>query len=363
MIDALSMPKTPIQYLIKLLLFGIKFADWLEILRIPIMQKNIFITGGCGYKGSKIVPLLLNLGHSVTVFDTIWFGNFLCKHPNLKILKGDIRNFSGISLEGFDTVIHLASIANDPSGDLDPTQTWEISVLATKQFAEKAAGAKVKNFIYASSGSVYGLSDAPKVTETEELVPISTYNKTKMCAERILQSYGDKFNLVIIRPATVCGLSPRMRLDVAVNMLTTQALENNKITVLGGEQVRPNIHIDDLANLYAFFVANENKLNGVFNAGFENLKIIDIANTVSKKTGAEIIIETSNDPRSYRLCSDKLLSVGFKPKKTVADAISEICDAWKSKQLKNEPQWHTVSWMQNNNLSPENKKNEYKLSA
>ena len=221
----------------------------------------------------------------VTVFDTIWFGNFLPKHPNLKIIRGDIRNLNDISLEGFDTVIHLASIANDPSGDLDPTQTWEISVLATKQLAEKAAAAKIENFIYASSGSVYGLSDAQRVTENEELVPISTYNKTKMCAERILQSYNNKFNLVIIRPATVCGLSPRMRLDVAVNMLTTQALENNKIKVLGGEQIRPNIHIDDLANLYAFFVKNEKKLNGIFNAGFENLKIIDIAKSIAKNGG------------------------------------------------------------------------------
>ena len=327
------------------------------------MQKNIFITGGCGYKGSKIVPLLLSVGHRVTVFDTIWFGNFLPKHPNLKIIRGDIRNLNDISLAGFDTVIHLASIANDPSGDLDPTQTWEISVLATKQLAEKAATAEIENFIYASSGSVYGLSDAQRVTETEELVPISTYNKTKMCAERILQSYNNKFNLVIIRPATVCGLSPRMRLDVAVNMLTTQALENNKIKVLGGEQIRPNIHIDDLANLYAFFVQNENKLNGIFNAGFENLKIIDIAKSIAKKTGAEIVIETSNDPRSYRLCSDKLLSLGFQPRKTVADAISEICDAWRANQLKNEPQWHTVSWMQNLKLSSEDKKSEYKLSA
>ena len=265
--------------------------------------------------------------------------------------------------EGYDTVIHLASIANDPCGDLNPTPTWEISVLATQQLAELATSGGVKDFIYASSGSVYGLSDSEKVTEKEKLVPLSIYNKTKMCAERILLSYSKALNLKIVRPATVCGLSPRMRLDVAVNMLTVQALQNKKITVLGGEQIRPNIHIDDLAALYKFFVEAEESKNGIYNAGFENLKIIEIAEMIAGKTGADIQIKESNDPRSYRLCSDKILEMGFKPQKTVMDAISEISEAWKKGIITNKPEWHTVSWMQKNNFGPEKFSPQFALSA
>ena len=317
------------------------------------MVKNIFITGGCGYKGSRVVPILLAKGHKVTVFDTTWFGNYLPAHPNLKVTIGDVRNLTDVSLKGFDTVLHLASIANDPCGDLNPASTWEISVLATQQLAEISISCGVKDFIYASSGSVYGLNEAEKVSENEVLVPISTYNKTKMCAERILRSYSNSLNIKIIRPATVCGLSPRMRLDVAVNMLTVQALQNKKITVLGGGQVRPNIHIEDLAELYAFFVESGAELNGIYNAGFENLKIIDIAKMIATKTKAEIVVKKSNDPRSYRLSSEKLLNIGFKPKKTVMDAISEISEAWDLGTLINKPEWHSVSWMRKMNLGPE----------
>ena len=327
------------------------------------MKKNIFITGGCGYKGSKIVPTLLKSGHKITVFDTTWFGNYLPSNANLSVKSGDVRNLKNLSLEGYDTVIHLASIANDPCGDLNPTPTWEISVLATQQLAELAISGGVKDFIYASSGSVYGLSDSEKVTEKEKLVPLSIYNKTKMCAERILLSYSKALNLKIVRPATVCGLSPRMRLDVAVNMLTVQALQNKKITVLGGEQIRPNIHIDDLAALYKFFVEAEESKNGIYNAGFENLKIIEIAEMIAGKTGAEIQIKESNDPRSYRLCSDKILEMGFKPQKTVMDAISEISEAWKKGIITNKPEWHTVSWMQKNNFGPEKFSPQFALSA
>ncbi len=317
------------------------------------LGKKIFITGGCGYKGGKIVPLLLEHGHSVFVYDTAWFGNFLPNHPKLTVEYGDVRNMSKVSLDGFDTVIHLASVANDPCGDLNPSITWDISVLSTKQLAEMAVASGVNNFIYASSGSVYGLSESEKVTEKEPLVPISIYNKTKMCAERILLSYSEKLSIKIIRPATVCGLSERMRLDVAVNMLSYQALQNKKITVLGGEQIRPNIHIDDLANLYLFFVEAEDKLNGIYNAGFENLKILEIAEMIAAKTKTEIIVKESNDPRSYRLCSDKLLETGFSPKKTVMNAISEISDAWMAGLLQNKPEWHTMSWMQTHQLGPE----------
>ena len=327
------------------------------------MKKNVFITGGCGYKGGKIVPALLKSGHKVTVFDTTWFGNYLPSNTNLSVISGDVRNLNNVSLEGYDTVIHLASIANDPCGELNPTPTWEISVLATQQLAELAIAGGVRDFIYASSGSVYGLSESEKVTEEEKLIPISIYNKTKMCAERILLSYSKFLNLKIIRPATVCGLSPRMRLDVAVNMLTVQALQSKKITVLGGEQTRPNIHIDDLAALYQFFVDATESKNGIYNAGFENLRIIEIAEMVAEKTGANIEIKESNDPRSYRLCSDKLLELGFKPQKTVMDAISEISEAWSKGIITNKPEWHTVTWMQQNNFGRENFSTQLALSA
>jgi nucleoside-diphosphate-sugar epimerase len=211
---------------------------------------NVFVTGGCGYKGSVLVPKLLARGYKVQVLDTQWFGSFLPAHPNLTVTKGDVRDIDSINLHDVDTVIHLSSVANDPCGDLDPKLTWEISALATMQLADKAVRQGVKQFIYASSGSVYGIKDEDQVTEDLELKPISEYNKTKMVSERVLLSYQDEMTVQIIRPATVCGVSPRMRLDVAVNLLTMQALSKGKITVFGGNQARPNIHLDDITDLY-----------------------------------------------------------------------------------------------------------------
>ena len=305
---------------------------------------NILVTGACGYKGTILVPKLLKLGHRVLALDTQWFGNFLEKHDRLEVVKLDIINTDKIDLSNIDTVIHLASIANDPCSDLDPKLTWETSCLATMKLAEKAYASNVGQFIYASSGSVYGISNKEHVTEDVELNPISEYNKTKMCAERILLSYSDKMNVQIIRPATVCGYSPRMRLDVAVNLLTMQALETGIIKVLGGNQIRPNIHIDDITDLYIFFLENRN-LNGIYNAGFENISILDIAKLIQKKLHSQILIEKSNDPRSYRLNSVKLLSTGFKPKSSVEIAINEICQLYKEKTLLNKEYFHNLKWM------------------
>ena len=237
---------------------------------------NILITGGCGYKGSVLTPILLNEGHCITVVDTQWFGNNLKPHPNLIILKQDIRNLNKIPMEGIETIIHLANIANDPAVELNPTLSWEINVLAGQQLADMAVRAKVKQFIYASSGSVYGVKDEPEVTEDLPLVPISVYNKTKMVAERIFLSYQKEMKVQNIRPATVCGWSPRMRLDVSVNMLTLQALKNGRITVFGGQQTRPNIHIQDMARIYKHFLQNQDIPSGCYNAGFENISILDI---------------------------------------------------------------------------------------
>lgn len=317
---------------------------------------KVLVTGACGYKGTVLVPKLLEQGYDVVALDTQWFGNFLPQSPKLTVLKQDVRDTHNIDLEGVDAIIHLASIANDPCGDLNPKLTWEVSALATMQLADKAKRCGIKHFIYASSGSVYGVKDEAQVTEDLPLEPISEYNKTKMVSERVLLSYSEDMTVQVVRPATVCGLSNRMRLDVSVNMLTMQALTNGKITVFGGKQTRPNIHIDDITDLYIFLLQNP-QVTGVYNAGFENISILDIANMavnqVSNLDGkdAEIIVTPSNDPRSYRINSDKLLAAGFKPKKSVEIAINEIIDAYVSGNLKDETRFHNLKWMQEQNLA------------
>lgn len=306
---------------------------------------NILLTGGCGYIGTVLTQALLAEGHQVTVVDIQWFGNYLVEHKNLKVIKEDIRNADNIPMKGIDVVMHLANIANDPCGELNSKLAWEVNVLATMCLVERAIQHKVKQFILASSGSVYGVKDEPEVTEELSLVPISDYNKTKMISERVLMSYQDKICIQILRPATVCGYSPRMRLDLSVNMLTMQALANGKITVLGGNQTRPNIHLKDMVGVYLHFLEKGTELRGVFNAGFENISIIDIANKVVAHIPAKIIISESNDPRSYRLCSKKLLATGFKPKYCVDEAIKEIAGHFKSGNLKNEDNCYNIRTM------------------
>lgn len=306
---------------------------------------KILVTGGCGYKGTILIPKLLARGYQVVALDIMWFGNFLAPHPNLTVIHGDVRRTDEIDLGGVDAIIHLSSVANDPCGDLNPKLTWEISALATMQLADKAARCGVKRFLYASSGSVYGIKDEPQVVEDLELKPISEYNKTKMVAERVLLSYADRMVVQMVRPATVCGYSPRMRLDVSVNLLTMQALARGEITVLGGKQTRPNIHIDDITDVYLHFLDHP-EVTGIYNAGFENLSIMEIAERVAARVGAKIVVKDSNDPRSYRVNSDKLLATGFKPKKTVDDAIGEICAKVKAGELKDEDKFYNLRWMQ-----------------
>ena len=306
---------------------------------------RILVTGACGYKGSVLVPKLLAAGHRITAFDIMWFGNFLKPQAGLTIVQGDVRNTDSIDLAGIDAIIHLASVANDPCGDLDPKLTWEISALATMQLADKARRHGTPRLIYASSGSVYGVKDEDQVTEDLELNPISEYNKTKMVAERVVLSYRDEMTVQIVRPATVCGCSPRMRLDVSVNMLTMQALTRGRITVFGGAQVRPNIHIDDITDLYMFLLDNPQH-QGVYNVGFENLSILDIARMVAAQMPAEIEVTPSNDPRSYRVNSDKLLATGFRPRKTVDDAIRDIIVKYQRGELKDDDGHYNLRWMQ-----------------
>ena len=310
---------------------------------------NVLITGGCGYVGTKLTTAMLDrTDHHVTVLDTLWFGNHLTPHPRLTVRPMDVRKIDEVDLSSFDTIFHLASIANDPCVDLNPYSSWEVNVLAGMRLIDRAARHGVKQFVFASSSSVYGLKSEPRVTEDLELFPLSEYNKTKMVAERVVMSYAGVMTATIIRPATVCGYSPRMRLDLTVNLLTMQALTKGVITVFGGDQTRPNIHIDDLVDLYLF--AFQQRLAGVYNAGFENLTVRDIAARITGQVPADVKMLPSNDPRSYAVCSDRLLATGFAPKKDVAAAIGEIVTAYRDGRLTDAPIWHNVNWMKEHNL-------------
>jgi len=311
---------------------------------------QILVTGGCGYVGTHLTEALLaRTEHDVTVVDTAWFGNYLQPHPRLTVCVKDIRAMDGFDLSRYDTIFHLAGIANDPSAELNPSASWEVNVLATMRLADRAARQGVRQFVFPSSGAVYGVRSEPRITEDLDPMPISEYNKTKMVAERVILSYGDRMTTTIFRPATVCGYSRRMRLDLTVNGLTMQALTKKRITVFGGSQVRPNIHIDDLVDLYLF--ALERRLAGVYNAAFENLTVLEIAKLVAAQIDADIDVQSSTvDPRSYRLCSDRLCATGFRPAKNVSIAIGELAAAYHDGRLTDEPNWHTVSWMKARNL-------------
>ena len=295
---------------------------------------KILVTGGCGYKGHILIPKLLSEGHVVVAFDIQWFGNFLEPHLNLIVVKGDVRNIDEVPLDGVECIIHLASIANDPCGDLNPKLTWEVSALATMQLADKANRVGVKRFIYASSGSVYGVKDEPEVTEDMSLEPLTDYSKYKAkCEEELLRVADDDFIVSIIRPSTVCGYSPRMRLDLTVNILTNLAVNKGEITVFGGEQMRPNIHIEDMTDLYVFLLElPDGKVHKtVYNVGYQNFKVKDIAEMVKKIIGPQVNIKTTStdDNRSYHVSSRKIKAeLGFESKHSVEDAIRDLKKAF-----------------------------------
>jgi nucleoside-diphosphate-sugar epimerase len=311
---------------------------------------KICVTGGCGFVGTPLVKSLLKEGHHVDVFDIMWFGNYLEDHPNLTVTKGDIRIADLIPTAGADVVIHLANIANDPCSDLNSKLNWEVNALATKLVVDRAISCGVKQFIFASSGSVYGYKEESEVTEDLSLVPISDYNKTKMISERVLLSYSDDILIQIVRPATVCGYSPRMRLDLSVNILTMQAFTKKRITVFGGSQTRPNIHIKDMIGVYLHMLDQGKSLQGIYNAGFENLSILDIAKRASEKIPAEIVISDSDDPRSYRLNSDKLLSTGYEQKYSVNDAMNDVISALRQGKVKDSDQHYNIRTMKRLNI-------------
>ena len=304
---------------------------------------KLLVTGGCGYVGTQLVNQLLSHDHSVTVLDTMWFGNYLRRDEKLRIVKSDIRDINGLDRAGLfdvDVIFHLANIANDPSSEIDPKLTWEVNVLGSKLLVEAGILNGVKRFIYASSGSVYGVKEEENVTEDLDLDPISDYNKTKMVSERVLMSYKDDIEVYLLRPATVCGYSPRMRLDLTVNLLTRQAIEDGVITVFGGDQIRPNVHINDMVDSYlAVLDAPTQKINGqIFNVGFKNQSVNELANDVKEVIGSDVkIIHTkSDDNRSYHVSSEKIRDVlNFNTKYTVKDAVSDLKNAFEKKSLIN----------------------------
>ena len=304
---------------------------------------KILVLGGAGYSGSVLVQRLLERGDHVTVVDTFWFGDWLPDAPNLEKHSGDVRQPELFPRGSFDALIHLANIANDPGVELSPVLSWEVNVLATQLIAEWAVANEIPHVIFASSGSVYGVKEEEHVTEDLSLVPISAYNKTKMVAERVLLSYKDKFRLHIVRPATICGVSPRMRFDLTVNMLTLQGVRDRKITVFGGSQVRPNIHIEDLVSVYGHLLDRPEVPPGIYNAGFENRSVLEIAELVAIETEAEIVVSGSNDPRSYRLDSSKLLDTGFSPARAVEHAVVEVIEYVRSGADVTRTEWQTVA--------------------
>lgn len=306
---------------------------------------RILVTGGSGYTGAELVPALLGDGHTVLSLDVEWFGDNLVEHERLTKIRGDVRELENIDFDGIDSIIHLANIANDPAVELNSELSWEVNVLAAQQIAEKAISSGVRQIIYASSGSVYGVKEEEEVTEELSLLPISTYNKTKMVAERVLLSYSDEIKVHCIRPATICGFSQRMRLDVSVNMLTFQALKHGVMTVFGGGQIRPNINIRDIVDVYRHFLGHSGVAPGCYNAGFENLSILEIAELIQELVGGEIRITKSNDPRSYRQDSRKLLNTGFCPRYSVKDAIIELSEKYSKGLILDQEKSYTVKWM------------------
>ena len=307
---------------------------------------KILVTGGNGYVGNKLIPELLNVNHKVYSLDINLFGDYLLNHKNLIKFKCDIKNINNLKIKKIDCIIHLASISNDPMAEIDKNLSWETSALGTMELMNFALKKKVKRIIYASSGSVYGIKKERNVIETLSLKPISLYNKVKMVTERVVLSYKKNIEVFIVRPATVCGFSKRMRFDVSVNALTFSALKLKKIIVNGGSQIRPNIHIDDLVNLYLFLIKINKKYAGTYNAGFENLSIIKLAKKIKEIIPSKIVSLKKNfDPRSYRINSNKLLKIGFKPKYKIKDAIIDMKSKFENNELKDNPRFHSIKWL------------------
>jgi len=312
---------------------------------------SVFVTGGAGYCGSLLVPQLLDRGYKVTVYDAMFFGDaFLPKDiPSLRVVKGDIRDITHLAatITGHDALVSLACISNDASFELDEKLSTSVNMDAFEPMVVAAKKAGVKRFIYASSSSVYGVSDKPDVTEDHPLVPLTLYNKYKGLCEPLLKKHADEsFTGVIFRPATVCGYAPRIRLDLSVNILTNHAINAGEITVFGGSQLRPNLHVQDYCDaVQLFLTASAEKIQKeTFNVGYQNLSIMEIAKMVQRIVSAEfrekgevaIVTTPSDDLRSYHINSDKIKRVlGYAPKRTIEDAVRDLCAAFRAGRIPN----------------------------
>ena len=322
---------------------------------------RVLVTGGAGYVGSRLVPKLLDAGYGVTVLDLYLFGDAALAdvrgHANLREIKGDLRDPQAVAaaLQGCDAVIHLACISNDPSFELDPELGRSINYDAFRPLVRAAKEAGVRRFIYASSSSVYGLKAEPNVTEDMPLEPLTDYSKYKALCEDVLhEERQDGFTTLILRPATVCGYAPRLRLDLTVNILTNHAVNNGKIRVFGGSQLRPNIHVEDMTDLYVSCLSlPDRQIDGkVFNAGYENRSVMDIAEMVRDVVGSSVglAVEQTDDLRSYHISSARIeQELGFRPKHTIPLAIENLAEAFTDGRIPDamtDPRYYNIRTMQ-----------------
>lgn len=309
---------------------------------------KVFVTGGGGYVGAVLVPQLLLAGYKVKVLDLFIYGEDVFtevkSHERLEVIKGDIRDKSVLKkhILGCDVVIHLACISNDPSFELNPGLGKSINFDAFEPLVKISKENGIKRFIYASSSSVYGIKKEENVTEKMSLEPLTDYSKYKaLCEEVLLKYQSPAFTTVVVRPATVCGYSPRQRMDLTVNILTNHAFNTGTIKVFGGEQKRPNIHIKDIVNVYLLLLgAADDKIAGkIFNAGYENHTVRQLAEMVKKMVGEEkvnLVTVPTDDNRSYHISSEKITrELAFKPAYTIEDAVSDLVTAFKEGKLAN----------------------------
>ena len=327
-------------------------------------QFTVLVTGGAGYVGAALVPKLLDAGHSVRVLDLYLYGKDVLdsasSNPRLTQIQGDLRNAAVVSeaVKGCDAVIHLACIFNDPSFELNPTLGRSINLDAFAPLVDAAKNAGVRRFIYASSSSVFGVKQEENVTEELSLEPLTDYSRFKADCEKILQDKrAPGFTVLTLRPATVCGYSTRLRLDLSVNILTNHAYHRRKITVFGGDQKRPNIHIDDICRLYVESLQYPDALidGKIFNAGYDNMTINAIAETVRTIVGPDVTITrtSTDDLRSYHISSAKIKrELGFAPRKTVEDAVRDLVGAFKEGLISdpNNDRYFNIKTMQRVNL-------------